>query len=364
MKPTDTPNLFLHDNGFYYVRRMIHGRAEKKSTRKRDLKSATRRYMEIMKAWNDGASGWETPETSPTFARYWLDSYRAEHTVKKTPLKPDVYNDDYLIQAPLKFFGPHKLHTITNTMCQRFANQRRAFISERRDRAGKVYHRAPLAEGTITRQLTFVQAVFEQAKRDGYLTKNPMSFVPREPYASRPRVLTPEEQVRLMAALSPKYQRWVLFMIGTGLRIAEAVGIDPSTDIDLDARTVTVTRKTRGLKKKLQTLPLFDDDVVAVLREQLTSGDPWASKQPYYRDLLAAASAKAGIEHLSPHALRHTFATRYLQAGGDIYKLSLLLGHASVVVTEKVYAHLLTTDLAEASKHIKLGLLATAAPAS
>ena len=42
---------------------------------------------------------------------------------------------------------------------------------------------------------------------------------------------------------------------------------------------------------------------------------------------------------LTPHVLRHTFGTRWLQAGGDIYKLSKILGHSSVAVTEQHYAH-------------------------
>lgn len=62
------------------------------------------------------------------------------------------------------------------------------------------------------------------------------------------------------------------------------------------------------------------------------------------------------MEHISPHRMRHTFATRYLQGGGDIYVLSKILGHSSVAVTEKVYAHLLAADLLSRSRHVQLGL--------
>jgi integrase len=51
---------------------------------------------------------------------------------------------------------------------------------------------------------------------------------------------------------------------------------------------------------------------------------------------------------------RHTFGTRWLQAGGDIYKLSKILGHSSVAVTEAHYAHLLKDDLVAASRQVKL----------
>jgi integrase len=51
---------------------------------------------------------------------------------------------------------------------------------------------------------------------------------------------------------------------------------------------------------------------------------------------------------------RHTFGTRWLQAGGDIYKLSKILGHSSVAVTEAHYAHLLKEDLVAASQQVKI----------
>ena len=56
----------------------------------------------------------------------------------------------------------------------------------------------------------------------------------------------------------------------------------------------------------------------------------------------------------TPHVLRHTFGTRWLQAGGDIFKLSKVLGHSSVAVTEAHYAHLLTEDLVAASQQVKI----------
>src|SRR5216117_1945901 len=63
---------------------------------------------------------------------------------------------------------------------------------------------------------------------------------------------------------------------------------------------------------------------------------------------------RAKISRITPHALRHTFGTRWLQAGGDIYKLSKILGHSSVAVTEAHYAHLLKEDLIAASKQVKI----------
>jgi integrase len=65
---------------------------------------------------------------------------------------------------------------------------------------------------------------------------------------------------------------------------------------------------------------------------------------------------RAKIPRITPHALRHTFGTRWLQAGGDIYKLSRILGHSSAAVTEAHYAHLLKDDLVAASRQVRIPL--------
>ena len=70
--------------------------------------------------------------------------------------------------------------------------------------------------------------------------------------------------------------------------------------------------------------------------------------------MLAQGAERAKIPRITPHALRHTFGTRWLQAGGDIYKLSKILGHSSVAVTEQHYAHLLKEDLVAASQQVKI----------
>jgi integrase/recombinase XerD len=49
---------------------------------------------------------------------------------------------------------------------------------------------------------------------------------------------------------------------------------------------------------------------------------------------VAEGAARAKIAPITPHALRHTFGTPWLQAGGDIYKMSKILGYSSVAVTE------------------------------
>jgi len=96
-------------------------------------------------------------------------------------------------------------------------------------------------------------------------------------------------------------------------------------------------------------------DAHAAVVEQLEEdGKLWKQNPQRLREVLADGSARAKVPPVTPHALRHTFGTRWLQAGGDIYKLSKILGHSSVAVTEQHYAHLLKEDLVAASQQVKI----------
>ena len=109
-----------------------------------------------------------------------------------------------------------------------------------------------------------------------------------------------------------------------------------------------------GKFRKERDVPM-QPDANEALKEQLQEeGKLWKQNPQRLREVLAEGSARAKIPSLTPHALRHTFGTRWLQAGGDIYKLSKILGHSSVAVTEAHYAHLLKEDLVAASQQVKI----------
>jgi integrase len=106
---------------------------------------------------------------------------------------------------------------------------------------------------------------------------------------------------------------------------------------------------------------------VPVVEQQLAAdGRLWRQNPQRLREVLAEACAerknkmgvmtRPAIPHISPHVLRHSFGWRWLKGGGDIYTLSKILGHSSVAVTEKHYAHLLKEDLRAKADAIDLGL--------
>lgn len=180
--------------------------------------------------------------------------------------------------------------------------------------------------------------------------RNPFRGIKRGKDKPRTRVLSLDEETKLLDSLHPRFQRFVRFALGTGCRLDEIRGIDLNRDVDWTRGTVHVIGKFR----KERDVPM-QPDARAALEEQLEEdGKLWTQNPQRLREVLAEGSARAKVPSLTPHALRHTFGTRWLQAGGDIYKLSKILGHSTVAVTEAHYAHLLKENLVAASHQVKI----------
>jgi integrase/recombinase XerD len=139
----------------------------------------------------------------------------------------------------------------------------------------------------------------------------------------------------------------VEFLYGTGTRVSEAVGLDVD-DVDLETRTAIVTGK--GSKQRL--LPI-GEYAARALGSYLVRGRPTLavkgrgtprlflnslgrplSRQSAYAVVTSAAEGAGLTAHISPHTLRHSYATHLLEGGADVRVVQELLGHASVTTTQ------------------------------
>lgn len=338
------PHLFVR-NGVWYVKRVLRGERLRESTGVKvggvkELRKAILLQQEIEKRWEKQADG-TAPKDVPSFREWWA-TYQAAYTKQKAQPRNDVS----LVAHALERWGRLRLNHISKSMCESYLHSRLG----------------PVSQGTVNRERGLLQAMFQRAIEDHLVEHNPFKGIKRVPDAVRTKVLSQEDQVKLHAALSPQFQRWLVFMLGTGLRIEEACAIRIE-HLDREGHLLHVPAYAAKYKKA-RAVPLYPAVEKVIDQQMEAMGRLWTADQQNYRAVLARGAEVAGIEHINPHALRHTFATRYLQANGNIYKLSKILGHASVTLTEKQYVHLVKSDLVEHSLGLDLGLVAPiAAPA-
>nr|WP_248964929.1 site-specific tyrosine recombinase XerD [Sphaerisporangium perillae] len=224
-----------------------------------------------------------------------------------------------------------------------------AFLAALRE--GDERHPA-LVASSAARAVSAVRGFHRFAQREGLAAHDPAHGVhPPSRSRSLPKAMGVAEVERLIAAAGPKdaplthRNRALLEVLyGTGARISEAVGL---TVDDVEAGRV----RLRGKGGRTRVVPLgrFAGEAV---RAYLTRARPviWAqgrgtaalflnarggrlTRQGAW-EVLRSAAERAGLAGVSPHMLRHSFATHLLDGGADVRVVKELLGHASVATTQ------------------------------
>jgi integrase/recombinase XerD len=227
---------------------------------------------------------------------------------------------------------------------------------------------------TRSRKIAAVKSLMKFLKSEGLVDENLASGL-RAPRAGRPipKALAIDEVDQLLTAAalgsSPEEQRdyaMIELMYAAGLRVSELVGLDIH-DVDLDAGTI----RSFGKGAKERIVPLHDVAVEAVSTYLVYSRPrllptPSSSGRSSPRPVRAAdeplflgsrgtrmtrqgfwlrlrrCATIAGIDsHITPHTLRHSFATHLLHGGASLRHVQELLGHASIATTQ-IYTHLTT----------------------
>lgn len=223
-----------------------------------------------------------------------------------------------------------------------------------------------LARSTIARKVSAIRSLYKYLYREGLIEKNPMSAL-RTPRQEKklPKFLTVAEIERLFDA--PDTSTWMgardramlETMYGGGLRVSELVGLN-----DEDVDTSAGIARVRGKGKKERLAPIGDIAAEEIRHyQELRAGVslPQKSANALFinavdgrrittrsvRRVLRKWLLEAGLDaDLSPHALRHSFATHLLQNGADLRSVQELLGHENLSTTQ-IYTHLTTENLKE-----------------
>ena len=260
----------------------------------------------------------------------------------------------------IDFLGRHRGEEIApGSLLELTAADLRAFLADRRAHG--------LGPASAARELSGVRAFLRYAaEQQGSHARLPRTRAPKRP-RTLPRPAAPEEAVDLAEnAAEAASEPWIgardlailLLLYGAGLRVAEALSLTA------EVLPIGSTLRVTGKRSKTRIVP-----IVPAVREAI---DEYARQCPYplargarlflgarggplnpdlVRRAVAAARRRLGLpDTLTPHALRHSFATHLLARGADLRALQELLGHASLSSTQ-IYTAVDAARLLDVYRH-------------
>jgi integrase len=207
----------------------------------------------------------------------------------------------------------------------------------------KLHRRKEVSGSTVNRELALLKRMLNLAiDWDLYLGSNPVRKVKFfQEINTGFRVLSKEEEKKFLANATQYIQDIALFGLNTGLRIGEIRSLKWES-VDLEKNLLTVfaekTHKIRPVPINSEARRVLEFWTLGRKNEFVfynhETGKPFVDLKAGF----ALACRKAGIEGVTWHTLRHTFASRLLDRGVDIVTVQQLLGHSTVIVTMR-YTH-------------------------
>ena len=229
------------------------------------------------------------------------------------------------------------------------------FLSELAAGGGE---RRPVAAATLQRKAACLRSFYRHLRRENVIAHDPTADL-RAPRKSQklPQVLTRGEVAQLLAApkgsepAALRDRALLELMYACGLRASEAIELDVQ---DVDLRHGILRARGKGSKERL--VPVGREAVTAVrsylqrsrpelvgLREErrlfVNRRGSGLTRQGLYKIVQRHARAVGLADKMSPHTLRHTFATHLLAGGCDLRAVQEMLGHADIATTQ-IYTHL------------------------
>jgi len=235
-------------------------------------------------------------------------------------------------------------------------NHLRGFVAEQLEKG--------LSRSSIAIHMRSVRVFFNFLARERVVERNPMRNVdtPKVPQ-TYPEVLSEEQMKRLLKAcnrstwVGARNYTMLLTFLDTGIRLSELIGLNLE-DVNLQNWTIRV-RNGKGSKERYVFMgrSLFRALRKWIDARGVSCPDPafFITNNGHRHDLrnveriIERLATKAGLQdvRVTPHILRHTFATHYIQNGGDPFSLQRILGHSDIKTT-MIYVNLAGVGLREA----------------
>jgi integrase/recombinase XerD len=233
----------------------------------------------------------------------------------------------------------------------------------------EAYVRSLMSEGksprSVARLVACVRGFYRYLLRHQHISENPaVDLAAPRAWKVLPKFLSPEDVERLLTApdlATPRGVRdraLIELLYATGLRVSELVALRPQ-DLHLDAGYLTTTGK--GQKQRI--VPVGDEAAMWVTRYLREARPAILGKRSSPRVFVNARGGGLGLtrvgfwkilkgygrtigisRQISPHVLRHSFATHLLERGADLRAIQMMLGHADLSTTQ-IYTHVLEARL-------------------
>ena len=206
---------------------------------------------------------------------------------------------------------------------------------------------------TIAHNLTVIKNFHSYCLKEKIVKDDPSEFIDRPKLKkSLPKVLSIEDvdkllDIKLVTPFDYRNKAMLELMYGSGLRVSELINLEMN-DID----TTTALIRILGKGNKERDIPLGEYSIDALkkyieVRPQLLKGKPCnklflnnhgtgMTRQGFFKNLKALLEEKGLNPNVSPHTLRHSFATHLINRGADLRSIQEMLGHADISTT-KIY---------------------------
>lgn len=296
-----------------------------------------------------GLAEWKAREIVAAFARKSagkrcgeiMNAYVEDMPLRANPKTPGP-GLIYAKRAVTSFFGGHLPEEVTREECRAYVAHRRA--------EGR-------SDGTIRKELSVLAAALRW--RD---PNTPARFDMPAPPPARDRWLTKDEfNAVLEAADLPHIKTFLHVAICTGARKEAILTMQWDTHVNFERRTLWPGFKSGG-KARAMPIPMTDDVYEWLTSAKQDALSPWlvewaGENVKDVKRALKSSYLRAGIENVGApaHVLRHTAGAWMALASVPMLEISRRLGHSSVSVTERHYAHLHPDYMGASTKALELG---------
>ena len=256
------------------------------------------------------------------FADMYLENYAKSN-------KRSWKTDEYYLKGIKEFFNKLYLDEVTPLHIEKYKAERL---------------KQGVQPSTVNRCLAIIRKMFNLAVDWGFLENNQIGKVKlfSEKDNLKERILTKEEEIRLLKASSKHLKTIIIVALNTGMRLGEVLSLQWNK-VNLSGKTIRVEKTKSGRIRIININSNLLDELLKLKKRSgncvylfinARTGKPLTTVKTAFK----AACRRSGVQGLRFHDLRHAFASRLVEKGVDLITVKDLLGHSSVKTTER-YTH-------------------------